>query len=433
MDNSLRDLAISANSSIETPTTPTTLESLEIQASSNEDLYPAPHIALEDLSVELKVNILEFISDISSLHALVRASPLFYRAYFHRRKLILWTVLFNQFEHYDSVVLSEALAAQQASQITWEDSCQRRNDLMEFLTGYKNRSQTSTTANREDLDVDTLAAIAKRQLLINQLSSQFSRSRLSFDPVTGQKVEAFEPLSHTEAVRIQRALYRYELFCAVFPPNPVRGHRFLSDPLDAQEKAHYLLSLYQPWEVEEMICVHDYLLDVYRQILRDCLRELCKLWADSEDMLASHSPFSEMIRDSCTSKGLAFFHRMYQNPSASFRAKALIKSVANSGVHSNFYHALREDPYALSSATNLTRAGHNGDPLIFDGDCLSKPNAAWTWANENTMQIHYGELRNQSLQKWAYVMWDSERLEKLKVLSEDINTMREKEYEIIVV
>lgn len=140
-----------------------------------------------------------------------------------------------------------------------------------------------------------------------------------------------------------------------------------------------------------------------------------------------------MIRDSCTSKGLAFFHRLYQNPSATFRAEALIKSVANSGVHSNFYNALRENPYALLSGTDLTRASHAGDPLIFDGDCLSKPNAAWTWANDDTVQMNYGELQNQSLQKWAYVMWDSERLEKLKVLSEDINVMREKEYDILVV
>jgi len=304
---------------------------------------------------------------------------------------------------------------------------------MEFLAGYKKRSQTSTIPNRGDLDEGTLAAIARRQILMNQLSSQFSRSRLSHNPVTGEKEEAFEPLSHTEAVRIQRALYRYELFCSVFPPNPMRDHRFLSDPLDAQEKAHYLLSLYQPWEVEEMTCVHDYLMDVYRQILRDCLRELCKLWAESENMLANHSPFNEMIRDSCTSKGLAFFHRLYENPSATFRAEALIKSVANSGVHSNFYHALREDPYALSSNTDLTRASQHRDPLIFDGDCLSKPNAAWTWANDNTVQIYYGESQNQSLQKWAYVMWDSERLEKLNVLSEDVNAMREKEHEILVV
>jgi hypothetical protein len=287
MDDSLRNLAISANSAPKT---------LATQASSNEDLYPAPHITLEDLSVELKVNILESISDITSLHALVRASPHFHKVYYHRRKFILWRVLFNQFEHYDPVILSEALAAHQASQITWDDSCQRRNDLMEFLAGYKNRLQTSIIPTRGNLEADTLAAIARRQLLMNQLASQFARSRLSFDPVTGEKVEAYEPLSHTEAVRIQRALYRYELFSSIFPPNPWRDHRFLSDPLDAQEKAHHLLSLYQPWEVEEMVCVHDYLMDVYRQILRDCLRELCKLWAESENMLASESEYLNLLR-----------------------------------------------------------------------------------------------------------------------------------------
>jgi hypothetical protein len=140
-----------------------------------------------------------------------------------------------------------------------------------------------------------------------------------------------------------------------------------------------------------------------------------------------------MIRDSCASKGLAFFHKLYENPSATFRAESLIKSVANSGVHSNFYYALRQDPYALWSDTDLTQSSHQRDPLLSDGDYLSERTAAWTWANENTVQVYYGEAQNQSLRKWAYVMWDIERLEKWEVLREDVNAMREKEYEILVV
>jgi hypothetical protein len=57
-----------------------------------------------------------------------------------------------------------------------------------------------------------------------------------------------------------------------------------------------------------------------------------------------------------------------------------------------------------------------GQEISFDGDQVNKYNAAWPWANEYKTEIHYYKRKDRCLRRWAYVMWDIERLKEWKVL-----------------
>lgn len=48
--------------------------------------------------------------------------------------------------------------------------------------------------------------------------------------------------------------------------------------------------------------------------------------------------------------------------------------------------------------------------LKFQGDGFSQPNGGWTLAHANKICWWYAEKDLNTLRKWAYVMWDHERL-----------------------
>lgn len=69
------------------------------------------------------------------------------------------------------------------------------------------------------------------------------------------------PLSGIERRRIQRALYRYEVFCNVCGS---RGEG-RSAPRYIREHAQRLriLSLFPAWQIEDILCIHEFGKDIY--------------------------------------------------------------------------------------------------------------------------------------------------------------------------
>lgn len=83
----------------------------------------------------------------------------------------------------------------------------------------------------------------------------------------------FAPLSPDERTRIQRAFYRYEFYCRLFkcyddPRYPVL--REGSSLFCAWEQNNLFVRRMDPWAVEEMSCIHNYLLS----LAGDCVRDL---------------------------------------------------------------------------------------------------------------------------------------------------------------
>jgi len=89
---------------------------------------------LDGLPAELKLLILHSVPNISTLQALVRSSPLYYKAYLDKQKAILSTVLF-----YDigTEVLSDALVVYNVSQIGFERAGGRKDNVLSFISQYR--------------------------------------------------------------------------------------------------------------------------------------------------------------------------------------------------------------------------------------------------------------------------------------------------------
>jgi hypothetical protein len=114
--------------------------------------------------------------------------------------------------------------------------------------------------------------------VVAKITSDFCEATLSVHPVTGERIQPQGDLSINEKRRIYRALYRFELFRALFtkpcgiPMSPEsRGY------FDPMNKSFLFLSVFKVWEVEELACVHDYIIRRHTEILRESSSELSRL------------------------------------------------------------------------------------------------------------------------------------------------------------
>ena len=91
-------------------------------------------------------------------------------------------------------------------------------------------------------------------------------------------METREQLSSNERRRFHRAFYRFEIFCILFrnwkkpPDDQSLSDASLEDmdstyELDSMEKSSLFLSLFSPWEVEELACIRHYFYNYYRRML----------------------------------------------------------------------------------------------------------------------------------------------------------------------
>lgn len=78
---------------------------------------------------------------------------------------------------------------------------------------------------------------------------------------------------------------------------------------------------------------------------------------------------------------------------------------------------LQEDPEAFTLRTDAYDAWIDREPLKFHDD-TNGPNAAWTWSTGDKVDIASFQPEKEDLRKWAYVMWDKERLDRWGILEE---------------
>jgi hypothetical protein len=216
-----------------------------------------PNATFDKLATELKVSILKVVPDVSTLYALVHSSPLYYAAYRSQRHLILSTVLSNL----PPPIATECLAVLQMSHILLTTS-RRGQKMRKFLARqkhkHKQQQQNIQASTLTNLDLDEALAIARFQLLIEGMTRRFCASRCALHPLTCEAELTYQSLSPLETIRIQRAFYRFELSSVVFPQKIIFRLEYIG---------RHCLRLYDPWEVEEIACIADFLSDSYKIIL----------------------------------------------------------------------------------------------------------------------------------------------------------------------
>lgn len=209
---------------------------------------------LETLPFEIQRLILTCAPTVEALRALVCASPRLHAVYVEDRLAILRGVVERgAFEGF----FVDARAA-----------C--RSGTEEFQLG---RTQASLWGFVEEYKQWLAGGGARLEMVLEELVRMVRFQRVMVEPLT-ERYAAWalaalglsseeDPLSDTERRRIQRGFYRFQVFCNVCG---FRGKgQSAEECIGGWESVDCLrvLSLFPAWQIEEILCVHAFVKDVY--------------------------------------------------------------------------------------------------------------------------------------------------------------------------
>ncbi|KAG9247956.1 hypothetical protein BJ878DRAFT_476907 [Calycina marina] len=380
--------------------------------------------SLEGLPVEIKVLILQN-ADLTGLKALVRASPSLHRVYRDHRQAVLTQALRS--------TLTDALLWE-ARELTvvgrWAGSGDPRSrsaSVAGFLVVYHAVRQGGVFP-AERIELRVLVPMVRYQLMIEAIAMQYSRAILAEHPVTGRKMAEFGALSGTEARRIYRALYRFDLYCALF-------HVQKRWPLDGRERwrrhygvvpiSRFFLSKFALWEVEEVACIAKYLLDQYNMYLRaaghrdpeDVKKESSRQRRRSDDAL--NVRLTEK-KDNCMALGLTYFHSLSTAKQSQRQIALAGSAVSDEDSHlARALHGHHESQQHVHRAQGISAEMFHD--VKFTGEAAG-PNAGFLWS-KGAKPWHFDRVNNAH-RDWGYVFWDRGRLSEWGVLRQNRRTWR---------
>lgn len=197
---------------------------------------------LEDLVPELLARILQGLDHPRDLLSLVRASPHCFRVYAQSPALILSSVLKN-------AILPDALHHALACGLVPSNHSETAREA--FLRDYFQYKPLPFPTDKAT--ITALAGLCLRTSYFVDDYSTRAMHALNLESNVGQTTTP--TLSPTERARLQRAFFRYELYCRVFPIDHNARRRSV---VPANEQFTQFVALMAPWEAEEMTCVHHY-------------------------------------------------------------------------------------------------------------------------------------------------------------------------------
>jgi len=265
----------------------TTEANLEPETIPEPSPAPAP---LEALPFEIQRLILSQVPTIDDLRALVHASPQLHRVYVEDRAPILREFVERAFDGF----LVDAQAAYRSGTDDFQLS-RTEAALWEFVDDYQQR--LSETVARSDLLLEHLVQMVRFHCsIIEPLTERYATWALAALSSSPQDY----PLSDTERRRIQRGFYRLQVFCNVcgFRGTGQSAEECIgySDPVESLR----VLSLFPAWQIEEMLCAHAFVMDVYGGIFHQVAWDLDEernpryqhvdLWSVNEYLLLFSSP-----------------------------------------------------------------------------------------------------------------------------------------------
>jgi hypothetical protein len=230
---------------------------LEAETATAPQPFPQPSLALaplEQLPFEIQRLILPQAPTFGALRALVHASPQLHSVYVQDRLPILREFVEQSFGGF----LVDAHAAYISGDNEFQLS-RSKPMLWEFVDAYQHRLTTLAPG-------ELVAQLSLQQLLqmirfhcsviepFTERYATWALAALSSSPES-------HPLSDTERRRIQRALYRMQVFCNVCGSRG-RGRSagpHIGTPLDRIR----ILCLYPAWQIEEVLCIHEFAKEVY--------------------------------------------------------------------------------------------------------------------------------------------------------------------------
>lgn len=229
--------------------------------------HPIPQSALEDLPVELQGLILANTPSLQSLSAFVHASPGLHRVYLGDRLGILRSVLGNALNG----MLVDALGAQHSGTDIFQEA-REWSLLWAFIKEHEAKYDTAESVWIAQLPLEDVIHLAHfHVLVIEPLTERYATWALASLPTSCEEEQAGQqPLSDTERRRIQRAMYRLQIFCNLCGREGRSSRHRIEDNVDRLR----VLSMFPPWEVEQILCINEFAKDVYTDVFRQVAWDL---------------------------------------------------------------------------------------------------------------------------------------------------------------
>ncbi|GAM86201.1 hypothetical protein ANO11243_042130 [Dothideomycetidae sp. 11243] len=334
------------------------------------------------LSIELLQSVLSYLPDVTSLQAAATSCRAFHHAFQGAQGIIATLVLSNQI---DISVLPEAIAADTSAAI----GSRNVSDIMQKLHQRYDRPCSTRQMFR----------LGRFHHLVSDLAGRFATTVIS----------AFEPhwpkdaISLREKRRIERSIYRFEIFCNLFRSSDM-----------AREEQSSFFSRLAPWENEQLGCIHDFLVRLVSPAFDD-VAEHDVFWGVCHVTygVGVGSPYTQHL----LSHGVAKIQEIADTETYADRWKLLQGDKPAKPNHDFLYDGLLERANGLNSDVYLDQETQieNG-PLFSDAD--SGPEDAWRWAHFDEPRANWiYQAGRDKLRAWGYVMWDSSRLEGFGIFS----------------
>ncbi|KAI9775732.1 MAG: hypothetical protein M1839_000934 [Geoglossum umbratile] len=333
------------------------------------------------------------IADVQSLKSAALSCPSLYHAFSGAETMITTRVLSSQVSN---GVLPEAAAALESSQLDPPTAQGIQNFVKKHLCRRRLPPRSWTLC-------DALS-VGKFHLCLSSFATKFANTSLTNEPLRSATP------TQSERDRIERALYRFEIFCNLFRNSNVAN---------VEDQQDLFFTKFSPWEMEQLGCIHDFLIRQVSPAFND-IAEHDIVWGKFNVRFGDRidSPYIQHL----LSFGLQKLHQI--STAETYEARhTLLYSRYGPEVTINFlYEALRlankadglGDPFpgfTLENQRTLAKA-----PFFRDPD--TGPADVWRWTHNDGTRYRLIYRKHQPrLREWGYVMWDRSRFDDIGIFN----------------
>lgn len=364
------------------------------------------------------------------------------------RELILHNIFRNAF---GPIVLSDAIVAARLHRILYDSyqKCERRY-LFLIQTMQEVKAQRNIKCRMHESS-ELCHIYPMLEYLITDCSTKFlssAQQAIQNSSTQDSQIQTSSPsspvnLSPLELSRLQRAFLRYiALQTPSYKPIHFGGRRSVTETQIAS-----LLEEYEPWEREEIACVHEYIIGRLRDIFEEVEDYFVEDVID-KSLISHYFPYGadeQMELDSQEAE-IAFLNEDFDGNDSIFmesdiRYRAdVIAHLASAGPQflQLLFEAENSRRFAMITKNSVPsdasldgafnsiqmfpfddpKDSQNPQELEFEGDEIYTPNLAWHWSYRQWPRRRCFELQNADLRQWGYVFWDKARLDGLGILKE---------------
>ncbi|KAL7949512.1 hypothetical protein V8C42DRAFT_311094 [Trichoderma barbatum] len=247
---------------------------------------------LHALPPELLRLVLTSFDSLHDLHSLIRASSHCFRIFQLSPELILSSIL-KRAIHPDALYHALAVARVESYRAT---NVQDSELLWQFLDRYFQRDPTLLEF---PIEMNGITSLARLYNMVSNLANDYmcrtlqalyaneemrqDANQSSMAPCA-RHVACQDGLSVTEKARLQRAFFRYELYSRCFPVSPESPAASI---FPAEMQFNRFLQYMEPWEVEELSCLHEYFWVQVSGIFSDVEEEIVAKVLDAQPAAGS--------------------------------------------------------------------------------------------------------------------------------------------------